>query len=245
MSPGNISASFAPLMINGQQLNGGFSFNYNLPNMGAVTQNAYNFMSANNAQDFGFVGQTISGSQNFLQNQVAPILSGAVNQINANPQFINTSLGMETQLANTQMGYMAALQQSSIAAQQAVAQASIQSSTASAQAASKSGGGGCFITTAVCEFENLPDDCETLTILRGFRDGYVKKHYPELIASYYQIAPKLVAQLERKKAKEGIYEALRVIYLERCIVMIQNGEYEKAVNHYRSMVEFVRALCDE
>ena len=34
--------------------------------------------------------------------------------------------------------------------------------------------GLCFITTAVCEEEGKPDDCEELTAFRAFRDGYLK-----------------------------------------------------------------------
>lgn len=38
-----------------------------------------------------------------------------------------------------------------------------------------SGTGGCFLTTACCEFMNLPDDCEELQTMRKFRDDYLSK----------------------------------------------------------------------
>ena len=244
-SPGSINASFAPLILNGQQVNGGFSFNYNLPNMSNVTNQAYQFMQSNNAQDFGFLGSTISGSQNFLQQQVAPILAGANSQIVANQSYIPQALTMETQLANSQMGYQASLQQAGIAAQQAVAMASIQSSTASAQAASHSGGGGCFITSAVCETFNLPDDCDELTLLRKFRDEYVVVHYPGIVKEYYRCAPDIVECLNRRKDKKEIYFHIKKDYVDKCVKYIKNGKNEEAILCYSEMYFYLRRICRE
>ena len=65
------------------------------------------------------------------------------------------------------------------------------------------GDGGCFLTTAVTERRGEPDDGPTLTLLRGFRDGYMMRT-PErraLVAEYYAIAPKLVAAIPADHAE--------------------------------------------
>ena len=51
-----------------------------------------------------------------------------------------------------------------------------------------SSGTGCFLTTACCEYKGLPDDCHELTIMRKFRDEYLKsKQYgKEMIDAYYE-----------------------------------------------------------
>lgn len=48
--------------------------------------------------------------------------------------------------------------------------------------------GGCYLTTACVEAKGLPDDCEELTILRDFRDHWLKKQPggAEEIAEYHQ-----------------------------------------------------------
>ena len=65
------------------------------------------------------------------------------------------------------------------------------------------GDGGCFLTTAVTERRGEPDDGPTLTLLRGFRDGYMMRT-PErraLVAEYYEIAPRLVAAIPADHAE--------------------------------------------
>lgn len=246
-----VSGSFAPLVLNGQQLNGGLSFNFSLPSFNSIQSQAYNFMSANNTQDFGFLNQTISGSQNFLQNQVSPIIAGAVNQVNANTTYIPQSLSMENNLAQSQMGYEAQLQAQSMADQVSIAQASIASSTASAQAAANSGGGGggCFITTAVCEFENLPDDCYTLTVLRKFRDdvllGSGNDEFVSIVHRYYEIAPNLVQWIDSRDDRAGIYAVLRYGFIEPCILHIEHGENAEAIAVYSQMVNMLERMCHE
>jgi hypothetical protein len=61
-------------------------------------------------------------------------------------------------------------------------------------------GGGCFITTAVCEMFDKPDDCYELTMFRNFRDEYLKKQSDGemLIVECYQIAPIIVSRIDRQ-----------------------------------------------
>ena len=57
-----------------------------------------------------------------------------------------------------------------------------------------SGGGGCFLTTAVISMRGESDDGPTLTILRGFRDGWLAETEEgrALIAEYYLVSPRIV-----------------------------------------------------
>ena len=76
-----------------------------------------------------------------------------------------------------------------------------------------SSGTGCFLTTACCEYKGLPDDCHELTIMRKFRDEYLKsKQYgKEMIDAYYERAPKIVERINQSDRKN---EMLDYIYKE-------------------------------
>jgi hypothetical protein len=58
--------------------------------------------------------------------------------------------------------------------------------------------GGCFLTTAVVGWAGKADDCEELTLLRRFRDTYMRglRDGPEMIRDYYSHAPKIVRAIE-------------------------------------------------
>ena len=78
-----------------------------------------------------------------------------------------------------------------------------------------SSGTGCFLTTACCEYKGLQDDCHELTIMRKFRDEYLKsKQYgKEMIDAYYERAPKIVERINQSDRKN---EMLDYIYKEIC-----------------------------
>lgn len=100
------------------------------------------------------------------------------------------------------------------------------------------GGGGCYITTAVCKSENKPDNCYELQTFRGFRDNWLKKQ-PDgkaLIKRYYLLAPKIVELIEASADKDKIYERIHKDYLEPCLKFIERGEMEKCKEHYSEMV---------
>lgn len=98
-------------------------------------------------------------------------------------------------------------------------------------------GGGCFLTAACCTFKGLPDDCQELQKLRGFRDTYLmrQEYGPELIKLYYADAPSIVKKIdiseEREKIYEYIYEEIKEII--RCI---EEKDNSGAVIRYMLMV---------
>ena len=53
---------------------------------------------------------------------------------------------------------------------------------------------GCFLTSACVEAKGLPDDCRELTVLRNFRDTYLKASADGQrdVCEYYHVAPMIV-----------------------------------------------------
>lgn len=101
-----------------------------------------------------------------------------------------------------------------------------------------SGGGGCFLTSACVEYLGKADDCEELTALRSFRDNYMKstKEGNALVKQYYEIAPKIVEQINASDKKETYYNYIYEV-IEKCVKLIELKEYERTLNEYKFMVE--------
>lgn len=97
---------------------------------------------------------------------------------------------------------------------------------------------GCFLTSACVDAQGLPDDCHELTVLRAFRDGYMKTtatgHAD--VCRYYHIAPMIV---EKIKGQENSIDILNAIYHELilpCVRLIEEGQNEQAYKMYRDHV---------
>lgn len=97
---------------------------------------------------------------------------------------------------------------------------------------------GCFLTTACVDFAGLPDDCETLTLMRKLRDEYVAA-LPEgesLIAEYYENAPKIVDAIDRltAEARNAIYSNM-LFSLSEISHNVKSGDFIKAKDCYMKM----------
>ena len=113
------------------------------------------------------------------------------------------------------------------------------SSRGSKSGGSGGGGGGCFITTAICQAANLPDDCHELTTLRRFRDEVMRPD-PTMkadIEHYYEVAPRIVAGVEATGRADAIWADTRAHYLEPAIAHIEAGDHDLAHAVYRRMVK--------
>lgn len=101
----------------------------------------------------------------------------------------------------------------------------------------QSNSGGCFLTTACCQYKGLPDNCHELTTLRAFRDQYVAKqsYGKNLIAEYYADAPKIIEFIEKQEFREQIYNSIYV-QIDNIVHLIEAGNNETAVIVYLSMV---------
>lgn len=98
--------------------------------------------------------------------------------------------------------------------------------------------GGCFITSACVIAMGKDDDCYELTILRNFRDNYLKrtKIGIEDVKKYYEIAPQIVKKINSIIDREKIYKNIYDSMISPCIKYIERREYEKAHHHYRMEV---------
>lgn len=96
----------------------------------------------------------------------------------------------------------------------------------------------CYITTAVCENQNKPDDCYELQTLRTYRDQYLIEecHEEELVEEYYRLAPAIVEAINQKPNKSEIYQNILVTYIQPCIQFIEADEKESCKELYIKMV---------
>ena len=99
-------------------------------------------------------------------------------------------------------------------------------------------GGGCFLTSACVEYLGKADDCEELTVLRAFRDGYMKSvdGGEKLIKDYYAIAPKIVENINTSEHKGKYYTYINET-VDKCVKLIELKENERALTEYKFMVE--------
>ena len=98
--------------------------------------------------------------------------------------------------------------------------------------------GLCYITTAVCESRNLPDDCYELETLRKYRDGYLMQteEGKRLVEEYYDIAPGIVMAVNMHRDASDIYEKIYQKYLVPCIQDAESGRNEECKERYINMV---------
>jgi len=98
----------------------------------------------------------------------------------------------------------------------------------------KKKGSGCFITTAVCQFRGLQDDCYELQQLRLFRDKQLMQT-PEgeaLVARYYLEAPMIATRLSRPEDLEYAWSSIT-----NCVRLIEEKRYEQAIQEYCEMFQ--------
>jgi hypothetical protein len=95
----------------------------------------------------------------------------------------------------------------------------------------------CFLTTACVQHAGLPDDCEELTVMRAFRDGYLSRFEEGrlLIEQYYRIAPRIVERIrrapDRRRTLGWILREVRA-----SARAVGRGESEAAIVRYAAMV---------
>ena len=103
--------------------------------------------------------------------------------------------------------------------------------------------GGCFITTAVCDSFGKADDCYELTAFRNFRDKWLANQSDgkNLIAQYYEIAPKIVAKINQLPNAAETYKNIWTDYLSRCLKLIETGDNSRCKEIYVRMVNNLKA----
>ena len=102
----------------------------------------------------------------------------------------------------------------------------------------------CFITTAVCQSLNKPDDCEELNLIRSYRDNILSKtdYGKILIKEYYKIAPEIVAKIDKTKNSKFLYQNIYNDWIEPISKLILQKNYQRALQKYCNLV---RLLADK
>lgn len=101
----------------------------------------------------------------------------------------------------------------------------------------------CFITSACIKAMALPDDCYELSVLRSFRDTWLKNQPggEEAISTYYKIAPTIVERINTSSDSLEQYQHLFDEYITPCVSMIEKGCYQEAYNKYAEMITQLQA----
>lgn len=96
----------------------------------------------------------------------------------------------------------------------------------------------CYITTAVCENLGKPDDCYELELLRNYRDKYLLEENAgrDIVKQYYNIAPTIVKQIDKRDDAKEIYNKIWTDYLSPCIHLIEEDKKEACKEVYSNMV---------
>jgi hypothetical protein len=224
---GNASGSTNTLGLNLGGLNVAFDLG---PSTDTVANQAYKLITTSFSDDANLLGQTVIGSQSFLNGLAQPVLDLAANE----QQFNTTNLPQMFTSLNQQNF---TLGEQAVQADTHVADASIAASNASASEAENEGG-GCYITTAVCTLLGLGDDCEELQTLRSFRDTYMQET-PErsaMVDDYYATAPSLMRHMEYFKERKAIFARWLELYIRPAVACIRRGANDQALQLYSEML---------
>lgn len=100
-----------------------------------------------------------------------------------------------------------------------------------------SGGGVCFITTAIVDALGEADDGPTLTKLRKFRDEHMHEteERQKALETYYMEAPSIVERLSKRPDAVDFYTNLYELFLAPAIEAIDMGDSELAFQIYKKM----------
>lgn len=103
-------------------------------------------------------------------------------------------------------------------------------------------GSFCFISTVVCEYLGKSDNCIELTTLRRYRDEWLRHQYDgeSLISEYYSNAPAIVNKLKQSSYFDLYCQYLWIHYLQPCLVLIENNEYEACKLKYTEMYRYIQ-----
>ncbi len=95
----------------------------------------------------------------------------------------------------------------------------------------------CFLTTAVCEALDLPDNCDQLQTLRGLRDTFMQEtpRRRAEVKEYYEVAPSIVKGIRTLPNPEEIWKGLADKYILPCVMYAYEDKPEKAYLLYKEM----------
>jgi hypothetical protein len=238
-----LSLSLPTDLLTGGGNGGGLNFSYNFgPNVNTLANSAYGFLGQQFAGAQSFESNAIAGTQDFLSNATQPIIQATAN---ASDTYFSSLLSSFNLTAGAQQN----LGTQALQAQTQVANASI-----SASKKAQGGGslfssifGGCFITTAVCKYSGLPDDCSLLQIMRAWRDSWMQENDKRraMVEHYYIVAPDYVERIGALSADDQriIWDELERLIIHCCGYVV-SGQNEIALAYYMAVVEFARVASE-
>ena len=96
---------------------------------------------------------------------------------------------------------------------------------------------GCYLTTAMCNILNYPDDNYYLQTLRTFRDTKLKTNvnYIPLLLTYDVIGPQIAKNLNEDENRQIIASTLLQNFISKAVIAIENNKIDEAVNIYSAM----------
>lgn len=102
-----------------------------------------------------------------------------------------------------------------------------------------SSSGWCFITTATCLSLEKDDNCYELTTFRNFRDSWLAYEIngKEDIKKYYELAPKIVSNINSREDSKVIYNNIWEKFLSKCLLLIETNKLNEARYLYEKMVK--------
>ena len=100
----------------------------------------------------------------------------------------------------------------------------------------RNGSSGCYLTSACVESKGLPDNCKELTVLRSFRDGFLRSlpNGESEINEYYWYAPMIVAKIKEQSNAKDLFEQIYVELVLPCVELIEDGKNIEAYSKYRN-----------
>ena len=103
---------------------------------------------------------------------------------------------------------------------------------------------GCYLTSACTKARGLPDNCEELTILRKFRDEWLKNQMEgeKDIKEYYAFTPFIVEEIDKKTNAGLIYEKIYKELVVTCVNLIKENKNDEAYKFYKN---YTRKLKNE
>ncbi len=96
---------------------------------------------------------------------------------------------------------------------------------------------GCYITTAVCERLNKPDDCRELRVLRAYRDQVLaqSREGRRDIQTYYEVSPRIVEAIANESAPRAFYSHLLERHILPAVKAVETQRFDEAYGIYRAM----------
>lgn len=92
----------------------------------------------------------------------------------------------------------------------------------------------CYITTACCDYMDLPDDCDILSTMRTFRDQYGSVEHPDEVEEYYRLAPMIINNIDKSGNNNEIYSDIYNI-LKEIVQLVEVNKMEDAYRLYKKM----------